>query len=261
MIRQLHGDFLKTRILGMESLENRELLSVNPLGYAVEYNADSTDRSFATESVTTEATSELTVISAEVGIIEIAVSAGDSAPPDTVFYLWVKFPGGEWLKTDVAVDSDSEGKVYAQDLAYADERFADELNTVYSFRLATDNAGVLGTQYGNQLDVRISPTGLGGEVLTDSKAAISSVTSNAATISWTKPTMFFGPEGEAAVKSATNYTLTLLGGDEGPITIKLGSKTTWTASGLDDGASYLYSVGPVDRQRRFLSGRSDRDGR
>ena len=83
------------------------------------------------------------------------------------------------------------------------------------------------------------------KAVTNSIASATGITSNSATISWTKPTIFKETNGNIALKGAGNYTLTIHSDSQTSYTIDaatLKTKTSWTETGLFGGTKYDYTI-------------------
>ena len=244
------------RVLGMESLESRELLSINPLGYdgSDVVQTANTSQDFGTEAAgATVTVSNLETNAAGQFSFTLTQTATDyylvqyrsnTTGPDNWIDATVTGASGQFVSgtpvnitlTGLTAGTPVDIRVITQDDAAPStnkDKDTDPSWTATSIATNKDPDGSDGTS---------TPA---GPAVTNSTTSTSGVTTNATTITWTKPTSYTGGSDPVALKGAGNYTLTITGGSGGPITIDaatIKAKTSWAVTGLEAGVSYTYTV-------------------
>ncbi len=221
--------------MGMESLESRELLSINPLGYDGSYdNSDTvqTSQTFAGESdFSTEvaSASEVTATSCKV--------AWEASTDGTGLVKITLTPqgGGSSIVETVA----------SSDITAAGSATISGLTAGTAYNITVEGATSAGTAQTSTVTT-LAATG-GGSAVTNSVGTTSGLTTDAVTITWTKPTVYTGGTNDVALKGAGNYTLTITNNANSADTITidaatLKTKTSWATTGLTAGATYTFTV-------------------
>ncbi|MDR2439569.1 MAG: hypothetical protein LBE12_09415 [Planctomycetaceae bacterium] len=248
---------LSKRILGMESLESRELLSVNPLGvddYSPDFvQTNATSQNFNTEdgpagATNIEYTSGTTF---KVGATSVTANAdytlfykiGSSTVPNGSSESWEDVG---WTKTNVTATANSDQTIEKQDCII--NAPSGTPNVYFTWVLtanatatdsdATANYTNIGAQAYVPLPASSTDPVYSGTALTDSIVTTSGVTTDQVTLTWGKPTKYVAASDpndgwKAALPKDAKYSINVFGADGTFVkTIDAGTKTSCTITGL-----------------------------